>query len=63
MAGVAAGLCLLLVTALGCIAAPKPERHLLPVPSVEMRPVFASVPHQPDGRARASPRILQRFRN
>jgi hypothetical protein len=65
MAGAAAGLCLLLVTALGYVAAANPPRG---------RPAFVSdtgaqyAPAPPrlpqlDGRARASPSALQRLRN
>jgi hypothetical protein len=64
MPGAAAGLCLLLVTALGYVALGKRE--------VERRALVVNaalgyVPPAPrppfDGRARASPSVLQRFRN
>lgn len=64
MAGATAGLCLLLVTVLGCVAAPKPEADH---PSVvtDAAPGYVEPPPRPplDGRARASPSALQRFRN
>lgn len=64
MAGAAAGLCLLLVTVLGYIAAPKPQAPR-PVVVAEATPGYLEPPPRPplDGRARASPSALQRFRN
>lgn len=64
MAGAAAGLCLLLVTVLGYIAAPKPQAHR-PVVVTVAAPGFVEPPPRPplNGRARASPNALQRFRN
>jgi hypothetical protein len=64
MAGAAAGLCLLLGTAIAFTATPKPDmprRLLLPraAPIMLGRPPAAPL----DGRARASPSALQRFRN
>ena len=64
MAGAVAALCLLLVTVLGSAAvprpAPRPESHgegrLSPLEPRLPLPVV-------DGRARASPDMLQRFRN
>jgi hypothetical protein len=64
MAGATAGLCLLLVTVLGCVAAPKPEAGHASL-ATEAAPSYVAPPLQPplDGRARASPSALQRFRN
>jgi hypothetical protein len=64
MAGAAAGLCLLLVTVLGYAATPKPEAHQ-PAVVGEPAPRYGGRPPRPplDGRARASPSALQRFRN
>ncbi|MBA3716854.1 MAG: hypothetical protein H0W87_01325 [Actinobacteria bacterium] len=59
----AAGICLLVVTLLGCVAAARPEAHRFPLSIAAVLSVGADVPRSPDGRARASPRILQRFRN
>ena len=64
MVGAAAGLCLLLVTIVRVVAAPPPappppalttEAPLLRIASPFLRPI--------DGRARASPAVLQRYRN
>jgi hypothetical protein len=62
MAG--AGLCLLLVTVLGFAATPRPEAHH-PAVVGEVAPSYVGPPLRPplDGRARASPSALQRFRN
>ncbi len=64
MAGAAAGLCLLLMTALGYIAVPKPEvpRKAMVTAGPRAR---GRLPEPPpaEGRARASPVALQRFRN
>jgi len=64
MAGAAAGLCMLLATALAFTAIPTPRPHHTPVLR-EATPI--AVPPAPrarlDGRARASPSALQRFRN
>jgi len=63
MAG-AAGLCLLLVTVLGFAPSPKPEgQH--PAVVEDLAPTYVSPASRPplDGRARASPSTLQRFRN
>ena len=64
MAGAAAGLCLLLVTVLGYVAAPKPQAHR-PIVVTEAEPGYGEPPPRPqlNGRARASPSALQRFRN
>jgi hypothetical protein len=64
MAGVAAGLCLLLVTVLGYVAAPNP-RARRPAVVGDATPSYIGPPSRPplDGRARASPSALQRFRN
>jgi hypothetical protein len=64
MAGAAAGLCLLLATALGFAAMPKPEAHHPPLVTPATRTYSGPPLHPPiDGRARASPSTLQRFRN
>lgn len=58
----AAALCLLLVIAVGYVAVAKPEglrQAVDTILSAEVR----SDPPRPDGRARASPIALQRFRN
>jgi hypothetical protein len=64
MAGAAAGLCLLLATAVAYAAARKPAAHH---PAVVVHAASTYVPAPPgappDGRARASPVALQRFRN
>ena len=64
MAGAAAGLCLLLATALAFAATPKPDVARTPLLR-EVAPVtVGSPPDAPlDGRVRASPSALQRFRN
>jgi hypothetical protein len=64
MAGAAAGLCLLLATVLGYVAAPKSQAHR-PALVTAAEPIYAGPEmHSPlDGRARASPSALQRFRN
>lgn len=64
MAGAAAGLCLLLATALAFAATPKPVREpgrVLPAPAPIAVPSPPEAPR--DGRARASPSTLERFRN
>ncbi|HEX9284424.1 MAG TPA: hypothetical protein VF879_02040 [Nitrospirales bacterium] len=64
MAGSTIGICLLLVTVLGLNAMPRPDG-----PPRQIRPVALPVPDLApagtplDGRARASPSALQRFRN
>jgi hypothetical protein len=64
MAGAAAGLCLLLATALVFAAMPRPASPRTPVLPEAAPIVIASPPNAPlDGRARASPSALQRFRN
>ena len=64
MAGATAGLCLLLTTLLGLAAAPKPEAHHLAAVADAVRGYIDPPPRPPlDGRARASPSALQRFRN
>jgi hypothetical protein len=64
MAGVAAGLCILLVAALPYLALPKPEARDLVI-GADTGPSYAtSAMLSPlDAKARASPRVLQRFRN
>jgi hypothetical protein len=64
MAGAAAGLCMLLATALVCAALPTPAAHHTPVLGEAAPIAVVSAPRAPlDGRARASPSALQRFRN
>jgi hypothetical protein len=64
MAGAAAGVCLLLATALGFAAMPKPDARETPLPCRSARIAVRLSPDSPlDGRARASPSALQRFRN
>jgi hypothetical protein len=64
MAGAAAGLCLLLAAALGFRTVPRPEAHDTPVVHEAVAIAVVSPPPAPlDGRARASPVALQRFRN
>jgi hypothetical protein len=64
MAGAAAGLCLLLATALVFAAVPKPASPRTPLLREAAPIAIAAPPDAPlDGRARASPRALQRFRN
>jgi hypothetical protein len=64
MAGATTGLCLLLVTVLGFAATPKLEAQHAAVVA-EAAPAYVGLPPRPplDGRARASPSALQRFRN
>jgi hypothetical protein len=64
MTGAAAGLCMLLATALAFAAMPTPRTHHTAVLR-EAAPIAVSpAPTAPlDGRARASPSSLQRFRN
>jgi hypothetical protein len=64
MAGAAAGLCLLFATALAFAATPKPDVPRTPLLRESAPIAVASPPGAPlDGRARASPSALQRFRN
>jgi hypothetical protein len=64
MAGAAASLCLLLATALAFAAMPTSAAHGTPVlREVAPIPVRSAPPEPLDGRARASPSVLQRFRN
>jgi hypothetical protein len=64
MAGATTSLCLLLATVLGFAPKPKPEAHHPAVVSDAAQPDVAAQPRPPlDGRTRASPRTLQRFRN
>ena len=66
MAGGAAagGLCLLLATALACVAPPKPDAGRTPVLRGTAPVAVASPLDAPlDAKARASPCALQRFRN
>ena len=64
MAGVAAGLCLLLTTALAYAATPRPRAQDCAV-ITDAAPTYVGPPPRPplDGRARASPSALQCFRN
>jgi hypothetical protein len=64
MAGATVGLCLLLATVLGLAAAPRPERNRAALVT-DAAPAFVDQPSPPplDGRARASPSALQRFRH
>jgi hypothetical protein len=64
LAGAGAALCLVLATALRFAAAPKPEADHAPVLR-QATPMPVGAPPRPtlDGRARASPSALQRFRN
>ena len=64
MAGAAAGLCLLVATALGFAAMRTLEAQQTPVVREAVAITAAPPPPVPlDGRARASPAALQRFRN
>jgi hypothetical protein len=64
MLGAAAGLCLLLVTALRYAAVPEPERtHPTVLTAAVPIAVATPLPALPDAGARASPSALQRFRN
>ena len=64
MAGAAAGLCLLLAAALGAAAIRRPESHLTRAVRVAAPIAVPPPPPTPlEGRARASPAALQRFRN
>jgi hypothetical protein len=64
MAGATAGLCLLLATALAFAATAKPDDPRTALLR-EAAPIVLGRPPEPplDGRARASPSALQRFRN
>lgn len=64
MAGAAVGLCLLFVVALALVAPRGPERHE-PAVAAEPVPAYLGPPLGPPlaGPARASPSVLQRFRN
>jgi hypothetical protein len=64
MAGAAAGLCLLLATAVAYTAAPKPATHQRAFVADAAPTFVAALQRRPvDARARASPVSLQRFRN
>jgi hypothetical protein len=64
MAGSTLGLCLLLVTALGLTALPRPERPARTIRALALiMPVAVHAVARLDARARASPSALQRFRN
>lgn len=64
MAGATAGLCLLLATVLGYVATPRPKTQWIAVVADVAPSYLGPPPRQPlDGRARASPNALQRFRN
>jgi hypothetical protein len=64
MVGATAGLCLLIVTVLVSRAMPEPEAQV-PTVVTDAGPSYLDPPQRPppDGRARASPSSLQRFRN
>lgn len=63
MAGAAVGLCLLFVMTLA-LSVPGPQRHEAPVAAERVEAYVGPSPAPPlDGRARASPSVLQRFRN
>jgi hypothetical protein len=64
VAGVAAGLCVLLATGLGLIAIARPASHHTPAVR-EAAVVTVALPMSPpvDGGARASPTALMRLRN
>lgn len=62
--GAAVGLCLLLACALGLAAMPRPEAPHAPVAREAVAiAVDSPLPAPLDGRARASPSAIQRFRN
>jgi hypothetical protein len=64
MAGAAAGLCMLLAAALVFTAVPRPHAPQTPPLPEAATSALHQRPHPPfDGRARASPSALQRFRN
>lgn len=64
MAGAALGLCLLFVMALAVAVPGGPEPNEAAVAAEPVPPYAGLPPGTPfDGRARASPRVLQRFRN
>jgi hypothetical protein len=64
MAGSTIGLCLLLVSIIGLIAPPLCAVRPQPLRTFAFPPpAAASVLPRLDARARASPRVLQRFRN
>lgn len=64
MPGAAAGLCLLLATALQCIVARRPQAQSFPLATSSWAtPIGQPRPTRLDGRARASPPVLQRFLN
>lgn len=64
LAGAAVGLCLLLTTVLAFVGMPKPGARR-PVAATPVATSYVEPPRRPalDGRARASPTALQRFRN
>jgi hypothetical protein len=64
LTGAAAGLCLLLAIAVAYAGAPKRAAHR-PAVVADTAPAYVEAPTSPlvDGRARASPVALQRFRN
>jgi hypothetical protein len=64
MAGAVVGMCLLVATAVAFAAAPKPETPPRAIVTDEAPFYVTAIPNlSPDGRARASPSALQRFRN
>ena len=64
MAGAAAGLCLLLATALVVAVVARPEARGARVRCITAAIAFSAPPPPPlDGRSRASPSALGRFRN
>lgn len=64
MAGAAVGLCLLLASAIAVLAAARPADRLVAAPASFPEPgAPPGISAPSDGRARASPVALQRFRN
>jgi hypothetical protein len=64
VAGAAAGVCLLLASALVFTMMPTPRRGRTAVLRKAVRIAVSSAPRVPlDGRSRASPSVLERFRN
>jgi hypothetical protein len=64
MAGSAVGLCLLLVTVLGRLLVPRLQIPPRPLRTAALAmPAMPLLRTRPDGRSRASPIALQRFRN
>jgi hypothetical protein len=64
MAGAGAGLCLLLAVGVACAVALRPQAQSFPVPLAALPITVDRVRERVvDQRARASPVVLQRFRN